>query len=265
VDRKLASSRNEAQDLVARKRVLVSGAVAEKASRMVSRAEPVIVTEPRRFVSRGGEKLDSALDGFAISVEGKSCLDAGASTGGFTDCLIQRGARRIWSIDVGHGQLASELRGDPRVVLFERCNLRHASLESLSAEPFDILVADLSFISLTVVAETLSIELASPGADMVVLVKPQFEAGRKDVDRGSGVIRDPAIWRAALIRVGSAFESMGAAIMGVMASPLLGPAGNVEFLMHALAPSPTGLPTQTTSLNQIADRVLSAIDVRAGI
>lgn len=245
--------------------MLVSGAVAEKSARLVSRAEPVVVTEPRRFVSRGGEKLDSALEGFAISVYDKSCLDAGASTGGFTDCLLQRGARRVWSVDVGHGQIATGLRNDPRVVLVEKCNLRHASLESLSADPFEVVVADLSFISLTVVAHSLSTELASPGADMVMLVKPQFEAGRKEADRGSGVIRDPAVWREALIRVGSAFESSGAAIMGVMASPLLGPAGNVEFLLHALAPRPERERPVTDSLDQVVERALSAIDAQAGI
>jgi 23S rRNA (cytidine1920-2'-O)/16S rRNA (cytidine1409-2'-O)-methyltransferase len=268
VDRRLASSRNEALDLVAQKRVLVSGAVAEKASRLVSRAEPVVVTDPRRFVSRGGEKLDAALEGFAISVEGKCCLDGGAATGGFTDCLLQHGARRVWSVDVGHGQLATELRADERVVVFERCNLRHASLESLGADPFEIVVADLSFISLTLVADSLSKALASPGADMVLLVKPQFEAGRKEVDRGSGVIRDPAVWRAALQRVGNAFEDAGAAIMGAMASPLTGPAGNVEFLLHALAPSPGSPPRRSrdaqASLDQLVDRALARIEVRAG-
>ena len=244
--------------------MLVSGAVAEKPSRLVARAEPLVVTEPRRFVSRGGEKLDWAIQGFAVSVQGKRCLDAGAATGGFTDCLLKRGARRVWSVDVGHGQLATELRADPRVVVFERCNLRSASLDSLGAEPFEIVVADLSFISLTVVAHALSTELASPGADMVLLVKPQFEAGRKEVDRGSGVIRDPAVWRAAIIRVGSAFESAGAAIMGAMASPLIGPAGNVEFLLHLLAPSRWN-PSETASLDEVADRALSSVDVRAGI
>jgi 23S rRNA (cytidine1920-2'-O)/16S rRNA (cytidine1409-2'-O)-methyltransferase len=171
----------------------------------------------------------------------------------------------VWSVDVGHGQLATELRDDPRVVVYERCNLRHVSLESLGAEPFEIIVADLSFISLSVVAPALSKGLAAPGADIVVLVKPQFEAGRKEVDRGSGVIRDPAVWRAALIRVGSAFESTGAAIMGAMASPLLGPAGNVEFLMHVIASSQGGPSPQTASLDQIADGALSAIDDPAGI
>lgn len=248
---------------MARRRVLVSGAVAEKASRLVARGEPVSITDPRRFVSRGGDKLEPALQRFAVSVEGKICLDAGASTGGFTDCLLRHGASRVWSVDVGHGQLASELRSDPRVVVAERCNLRHASLESLGAEPFGILVADLSFISLTVVAHNLSVELASPGADIVVLVKPQFEAGRKEADRGSGVIRDPAVWRTALTRVGTAFEATGAAIMGVMASPIVGPAGNVEFLLHALAPSPDRSEVKTP-LEPLVEEALSLVPLPSG-
>lgn len=213
----------------------MAGAVADKSSRLVARAEPLVVVEPRRFVSRGGEKLDAAFERFTMTVEGRICLDAGASTGGFTDCLLKRGASRVWAVDVGHGQLAPELRGDHRVVVVERCNLRHATLDSLDAEPFEVLVADLSFISLTVVAQKLAKELASPGADLVLLVKPQFEAGRAEVGRGRGVIRDPGIWRDAVLRVGNSFASQGAAIMGVMASPVLGPAGNVEFLVHALA------------------------------
>jgi 23S rRNA (cytidine1920-2'-O)/16S rRNA (cytidine1409-2'-O)-methyltransferase len=261
VERRLASSRNEAQDLVAQRRVLVSGSVAEKPSRLVSRAEPVIVTDPRRFVSRGGEKLDAALESFSVDVDGKRCLDAGAATGGFTDCLLKRGAERVWSVDVGLGQLAPELRSDPRVVVFEKCNLRHASLESLAAEPFEVLVADLSFISLTLVAQILSVELAAPGADIVVLVKPQFEAGRKEVDRGSGVIRDPAIWREALLGVGTAFGSAGAAIIGAMPSPLVGPAGNVEFLLHSIAPLPDRVTRRATGLEEIADQALATVSV----
>lgn len=223
-----------------------------------------MVTEPRRFVSRGGEKLDAALESFAIAVRGKFCLDAGAATGGFTDCLLQRGASRVWSLDVGHGQLAPEIRSDPRVAVFERCNLRHASLETLAADPFELVVADLAFISLTLVASVLCNELASPGADMVLLVKPQFEAGRDEVDRGSGVIRDARVWRSTLLGVGYAFVSAGAAIMGAMASPLTGPAGNVEFLLHVLAPSPERARAVTSTLPEIVDHAVSSVSVRAG-
>jgi 23S rRNA (cytidine1920-2'-O)/16S rRNA (cytidine1409-2'-O)-methyltransferase len=277
VERRLATSRSEAQDLVAQKRVLVSGSVADKPSRLIARAEPVVITDPRRFVSRGGEKLDAAIEKFDIPIDGKICLDAGAATGGFTDCLLQRGARRVWSIDVGHGQLAPQVRSHPKVVVFERCNLRHASLESLGAEPFELVVADLSFISLTMVADVLSNELAAPGADMVLLVKPQFEAGRKEVDRGGGVIRDPSIWRSALLGVGNAFESAGAAIMGAMASPLTGPAGNVEFLLHLRTASvgrgddgaSVGRGNEGTTavsasrLSDLVDSALSSVDTQS--
>jgi 23S rRNA (cytidine1920-2'-O)/16S rRNA (cytidine1409-2'-O)-methyltransferase len=225
--------------LVASGRVLVSGSVAEKSARLVGRGEPLLVETPRRFVSRGGEKLEAALDEFGLEVTGRVCLDAGASTGGFTDCLLQRGAGRVWAVDVGHGQIAPGFRSDPRVVVLEGCNVRYLSLSSLGSEPFGFVTADLSFISLRLVARKLASELAAPGAEMVVLVKPQFEAGRPVVDRGRGVVRDPAEWREALSQVGSAFAAAGAAIIGVMPSPIVGPAGNVEFLVHLRAGSPT--------------------------
>jgi 23S rRNA (cytidine1920-2'-O)/16S rRNA (cytidine1409-2'-O)-methyltransferase len=225
---------------------------------MVARAEPLVIVAPRRFVSRGGDKLDAALDRFGVGVDGRTCLDAGASTGGFTDCLLKRGAARVWAVDVGHGQLAPELRSDDRVVVVERCNLRHATLETLGAEPFEILTADLSFISVSVVAKNLATDLAAPGADLVVLVKPQFEAGRAEVGRGRGVIRDPAIWRQAILRAGTALASQGAAIMGVMASPIVGPAGNVEFLLHAVAATaPADAP-----LEVLADECITGIGAR---
>jgi len=217
----------------------VSGAVAEKPSRLVSRAEPLVIETPRKFVSRGGEKIEAALEEFGLDVTGMTCLDAGASTGGFTDCLLQRGATKVWALDVGHGQIAPGFRTDPRVVVLEGCNVRHVMLESLGTEQFGFITADLSFISLRMVARKLAAELSAPGAEIVVLVKPQFEAGRQVVDRGHGVVRDPEEWRDALLRVGTAFAAAGAAIIGVMPSPILGPAGNVEFLVHLRAGSPT--------------------------
>ncbi len=221
----------------------------------MARSEPLVIVEPRRFVSRGGDKLDAGLEGFGVAVEGRICLDAGSSTGGFTDCLLKRGASRVWAVDVGHGQLAQELRADDRVVAVERCNLRQATLESLGAEPFGLIVADLSFISLSIVAPNLATDLPAPGADLVVLVKPQFEAGREQAGRGRGVIRDPGIWREAIIRVGTAFASQGAAIMGVMASPVVGPAGNVEFLLHAVAATPPA----DTALEDLVDRCITRL------
>ena len=235
VRRGLAQSGEQARELVARGVVLVSGAVADKASRLVADSDPVVVQgAARRFVSRGGDKLDAALDRFALQVSGRRALDAGASTGGFTDCLLRRGAAAVVAVDVGYGQLDPGLRADARVTVLERTNVRHLRSEDLGG-PFDLVVADLSFISLTAVVPLLAGALAAPGADVVLLVKPQFEAGRVAVARGRGVIRDPALRRQALAGVASALAGVGASIMGAMASPVLGPAGNVEFLLHARA------------------------------
>jgi len=240
VRRGLATSREVARGLVQDGAVLVGGSLADKPARLVSESEPVVVLDlvARRFVSRGGEKLDAGLDRFAVDPAGRRCLDAGASTGGFTDCLLRRGASRVVAVDVGHGQLDASLRHDPRVEVLERTNIRALTLACVGGTPFDLVVADLSFISLATVAPVLAGELAAPGADVVVLVKPQFEAGRAEVSRGKGVIRLAGVRRAALGRVASAFASQGATIMGAMASPLLGPAGNAEFLLHARAHTP---------------------------
>jgi len=218
----------------------VGGAPALTAARLVGPGEPVVVAPtPARFVSRGGEKLATALDTFAVPAAGRDALDAGASTGGFTDCLLQRGATHVTAVDVGRGQLHERLRQDPRVTVVERTNVRAIDLGALGRpdDPFDLLVADLSFISLGLVAPAL-VSLASPGADLVVLIKPQFEAGRREADRGRGVITDPEIWRRAVIGVRAAFVDAGAAMIGVMVSPLLGARGNVEFLAHLLAGRP---------------------------
>ena len=202
---------------------------------MVGAGEPVeVLGPPPRFVSRGGEKLDAALDHFAIDVGGKRVLDAGASTGGFTDCLMQRGAVHVTAVDVGRGQLDERLRHDPRVESLERTHIRDFTAE----DPFPVVVADLSFISLRSVVEALVGANAAPGADVVVLVKPQFEAGRQVVSRGRGVVRDEQVWRDVLDEVGSAFRAAGAARIGVMVSPLRGADGNVEFLLHLKAHAP---------------------------
>jgi 23S rRNA (cytidine1920-2'-O)/16S rRNA (cytidine1409-2'-O)-methyltransferase len=233
VRRGLVSSREQAQAAVTAGRVLVGGAIADKASRLVGRDEAVrLAGEPPRFVSRGGEKLDAALDEFSVVVTGRVALDAGASTGGFTDCLLQRGAASVVAVDVGRGQLHERLKADRRVRLLERTNVRHLTLDDVGGEPFGLLVADLSFISLTTVAPALIERLAAPAADLVVLVKPQFEAGRREVSAGRGVVRDPAVWAGALQRVLGTLGGHGAAMMGVMVSPLTGADGNVEFLAH---------------------------------
>jgi 23S rRNA (cytidine1920-2'-O)/16S rRNA (cytidine1409-2'-O)-methyltransferase len=235
VRRGLSPSREQAQDAIVAGRVLVAGAPATKPARLVAPAESIAMIGPGpRFVSRGGEKLDAALEHFAIDVEGGRALDAGASTGGFTDCLLQRGAREVVAVDVGYGQLHERLRTDPRVVVRERTNIRTLDAEGIEG-PVDIVVADLSFISLRTVAAAL-LACAAPGADLVLLVKPQFEAGREEAARGKGVIRDPEIHARVLGEVASALEVLGAAIMGSVQSPLTGADGNVELLLHAVAP-----------------------------
>ena len=188
-------------------------------------------------MSRGGEKLESALDRFGIATAGRRCLDVGASTGGFTDCLLQRGACSVTALDVGHGQLHARLRVDPRVTVVERMNVRHVSPEVFGG-CFDLVVGDLSFISLTKVAKQI-VELASPGAPLVLLVKPQFEAGRQEANRARGVIKDPAIWLRTLKEVAEAFAGAGGVPRRAIVSPLRGGQGNVEFLLQLVR---TGQP-----------------------
>jgi len=244
--------------------------VADKPGRLVARGDALVVTgEPARFVSRGGDKLEAALERFGIDVAGCRCLDAGSSTGGFTDCLLQRGAALVVAVDVGRGQLHPRLGSDPRVHALERTNIRTLSVGSVGGVAFDVVVADLSFISLTTVAPRLCGELAAEGADLVVLVKPQFEAGRAAVSRGRGVIRDAAEHRDALRRVAGALAGCGATIMGAMASPVLGPAGNVEFLLHARAHARGTLDTAATGreagrLEAMFDRALAEAPVTSG-
>ncbi len=237
--RGLVPTRAEAQAAIAAGSVLVAGAPAEKAARLVAPDEPVVLLgPPSPFVSRGGLKLAAALDRFAVPVAGRRALDAGASTGGFTDCLLQRGAAHVYAVDVGHGQLHPAVRADGRVTVLEHTNARTLSLEVLRAAdpafaPCPLVVADLSFISLRSVVPALTGPVAAPEADLILLVKPQFEAGRAAVSRGKGVVRDPALWLGALEGVASALADAETGIMGAMASPLTGAAGNVEFLVHA--------------------------------
>jgi 23S rRNA (cytidine1920-2'-O)/16S rRNA (cytidine1409-2'-O)-methyltransferase len=227
VRRGLATSQEEARDAVDASRVTVGGVTATKVATMVPDDAAVEVTgSPAPFVSRGGQKLEAALDRFGIDPSGRDALDAGASTGGFTDCLLQRGASRVVAVDVGYGQLAWGLRSDARVFVLERTNVRDMTPEMLPFVP-DLVVADLSFVSLRKVLGALE-RLATTGADHVVLVKPQFEAGRDEVGSG-GVVRDPDVWRRAVTDVAEAGRSVGLQPQAVMASPLTGPAGNVEF------------------------------------
>ena len=233
VRRGLSPSRDRAQAEIAAGRVRVGGATADKPARLVAPADAVVVSGPApRFVGRGGEKLDAALDRFGIEVVGTRALDAGASTGGFTDCLLQRGAAAVVAVDVGYGQLDARLRADPRVTVLERTNVRLLSADDVGG-PFPVVVADLSFISLRTVAPAL-LGLTTPGADLVVLVKPQFEAGAAEASRCRGVIRDPDVWRRVLEDFAATYAGHGAAVAGLMVSPLRGAQGNVEFLAHVV-------------------------------
>jgi 23S rRNA (cytidine1920-2'-O)/16S rRNA (cytidine1409-2'-O)-methyltransferase len=232
VRRGLVSSRSEAQSAVRDGLVLVSGSLAEKPSTLVDPADPLELVAPaRRFVSRGGDKLAAALDRFGVEVAGRQALDAGASTGGFTDCLLQRGASHVVALDVGYGQLAWSLRTDERVSVIERTNVRELTSAHLPYAP-DLVVADLSFISLRLAVPAL-VRVAKRGSDFVVLVKPQFEAGPEQVGRG-GVVRDPEVWRRVVGDVAASFAHAGLSPRRAMASPLAGPAGNVEFFLHAV-------------------------------
>jgi 23S rRNA (cytidine1920-2'-O)/16S rRNA (cytidine1409-2'-O)-methyltransferase len=234
VRRGLAPSRQQAQADIAAGRVTVAGAPADKAARLVDPGEPIKVHGPApRFVGRGGEKLDAALERFAVPVRGRRAYDLGASTGGFTDCLLQRGAASVVAVDVGYGQLHERLRADPRVEVHERTNVRALRPGDLGRLA-DVVVADLSFISLRTVLPVVAGVVVEQG-DLVLLVKPQFEAGRAEAARGRGVITDAGVWRRVLDEVAAALVEQGAAIMGAMASPLRGADGNVEFLLHARA------------------------------
>jgi 23S rRNA (cytidine1920-2'-O)/16S rRNA (cytidine1409-2'-O)-methyltransferase len=249
----LAESPAEAQAAIAAGRVLVGGAPATSAARLVLAAEGVTLEgPPPRFVSRGGEKLAAALERFVVPVAGRRALDAGASTGGFTDCLLQNGAAAVVAVDVGHGQLHERLRRDPRVTVRDRTNVRHLDLPGVGGAAFDVVVADLSFISLRTVFPALLGELAGDAADAVLLVKPQFEAGRAEASLGKGVIRDPEVWRRVLREIASSITEHGAAMMDVMASPLLGADGNVEFLIH-VRPHHDAADVAPTSIDAAVD------------
>jgi 23S rRNA (cytidine1920-2'-O)/16S rRNA (cytidine1409-2'-O)-methyltransferase len=231
--------------------VVVGGAPATNASRLVAPDEAVaVLAPPSRYVGRGGDKLAAALDGFGLSLAGARVLDAGSSTGGFTDCSLQAGAASVVAVDVGRGQLHQRLRTDPRVEVHERTNVRHLTPGDLGPLA-DVVVADLSFISLRAVADAL-FGLARPGADLIWLVKPQFEARRDEVSSTRGVITDPEVWQRVLSTVCGALGQRGAAIMGLMTSPLRGADGNVEFLLHARAPG-HGRPADDQRVEALVD------------
>ena len=232
VRRGLVGSREEARRAVEALRVRAGGAVVEKPGRLVAVDEPLVVEgDPPRYVSRGGDKLAAALDAFSVDPGGRVCLDVGSSTGGFTDCLLQRGAMRVYAVDAGRGQLHERLRRDPRVVVMERTNARYLSTGDLPERP-SLATIDVSFISATKVTPAVR-EVCADGADVVLLVKPQFEAPRAAVGSG-GVVRDPQVREAALERVLGELADQGFSRRGVITSPITGGDGNVEYLAHLL-------------------------------
>ena len=226
----LASSPEEAEEMIARRLVSVDGAIAMSSSRQVSTAENVALIRNARFVSRGGEKLAHALEYFGIDVSGLRAADVGSSTGGFTDCLLQHGASSVTAIDTGRNLLHERLRQDPRVILLEGRNAR-AIQEPIPGAPFEMVVVDVSFISVRTLADALA-GMVSPGGTLVVLVKPQFEATRAEADRGEGVITDAAVHERTVAEVSAALVAVGFEAVGLVQSPITGQSGNVEFLLR---------------------------------
>lgn len=239
VRRGLVDSRSEAQVAIDASKVTVGGSIADKAARQVSPAEPIeLLAPPRKFVGRGGDKLDPALDAFGVDVTAKRCLDIGASTGGFSDCLLSRGAERVYAVDVGHGQLHQKLRDDERVVVHERLNARELRLEHVENSPVDIVVADVSFISLRLVNPA-AMGAMDHDAEVVYLIKPQFEARKDQVGKG-GVVSDPAIWAKVISKLLGTFSAQNLYMVGIDVSPIRGAAGNVEFFANLRKNEPSG-------------------------
>ncbi len=232
VERGLSPSREKAKRAIMAGRVRINQQLAHKPSDPVAASDEVVLEATEKYVSRGGLKLEHALHHFQLDVRGQVAIDLGASTGGFTDCLLQHGALKVYAVDVGHGQLAWKLRQDPRVVVMEGVNARALTPASFPApfEPVDLAAIDCSFISLRKIIPT-SIALLGPSGKLIALIKPQFEAGKAEADKGSGVIRDPQIHQRVIEELTRfAAELPGLRWVGTTASPLLGPAGNREFL-----------------------------------
>jgi 23S rRNA (cytidine1920-2'-O)/16S rRNA (cytidine1409-2'-O)-methyltransferase len=227
VERGWAESRERAQALILAGEVMLGTRVMEKPGQLVDEHAAVTVRAPLKYVSRGGLKLEAALDAFGVDPRGKICADIGASTGGFTDCLLQRGAARVYAIDVGYGQLAWKLRGDPRVVVMDRVNARY--LRSLP-EAIDLAVIDVSFISLELIIRVVQ-TLLKPTGRIIALIKPQFEAGRGQVGT-RGIVRDPRVHRAVIEKIARHARSLNLRVRGLIRSPLEGTEGNVEFLIY---------------------------------
>jgi 23S rRNA (cytidine1920-2'-O)/16S rRNA (cytidine1409-2'-O)-methyltransferase len=259
VRRGLARSREHATELVAAGRVLINGAVATKPATAVEAGTPVRVTEQsdeQQWASRGAHKLLGALDAFGpdgLAVHGRRCLDAGASTGGFTDVLLQRGAREVVAVDVGYGQLVWRLQSDDRVHVLDRTNARALDADAVGGA-VDLVVGDLSFISLRLVLPALA-ACTTPGADLVPMVKPQFEVGRERVGHG-GVVRDPGLRASAVLDVAAVAATLGLCTRGAVASPLPGPSGNVEFFLWLTHDTATAA---TQDLDEVRSMIVTAV------
>lgn len=229
VERELAETRAKAQALILAGKVSIDGQRAAKPGQLIAAENQLIVEQPLRYVSRGGLKLEAALSGFGIDVRDKVAMDVGTSTGGFTDCLLQHGATRVHAVDTGAGQIDWKLRTDPRVILHERTNARYLSFDTIG-ELLDVVVCDVSFISVTLLIPALAPMLA-PAGDWIVLIKPQFEAGREAIGKG-GIVRDQAVHEAACRKVAGDLEKTGFET-ALLPSPITGAEGNREFLLHA--------------------------------
>lgn len=258
----LLASREAARGLILAGQVLVDGQVVDKPGTKVDPESRLEVVGPKNpYVSRGGLKLQAALEAFPVSVAGAVALDVGASTGGFTDCLLQHGARLVYAVDVGWGQLAWKLRQDPRVHVLERTNIRYLEPEAIAGESPTLATIDVSFISLRLVLPAVH-KLVLPGSPVIPLIKPQFEAGRAQVGK-KGVVRDPQVHREVLYNVGDFARESGFALLGLIASPILGPEGNREFLawLEVIAPSPesSGRGLTPEQWRQLSDQVVQVV------
>ncbi len=230
VEKGLIESRQRAQAMIMAGKVMVNDQLIDKPGRQVSSTDKVsIIGKDFLFVSRGGLKLEKALHEFHVNVTGSTCLDVGASTGGFTDCLLQNGAEHVYAVDVGYGQLAWKLRTDPRVTVIERTNIRHMTVDKIPS-PVDLVTIDVSFISLQIVVPVV-LKFLKTGASIIALIKPQFEVGKNQVGKG-GVVKNPEHHQAVIESLSAFFVHTGLDIQSLTTSPIKGPKGNIEFLIH---------------------------------
>ncbi len=264
VRRDLVASREEARRLIEERAVTVNGAVAERPARAVLPGDALEVLRRPRFVSRGGDKLDGALAALPLEVAGRRCIDVGASVGGFTDCLLQRGASSVVAVDVGRAQLHERLRAAPQVRSLEGVNVRHLQPGDAGG-PAELVTADLSFIGLSLVMERLA-ALTAPGGDLLMLVKPQFEAGRREASAGRGVIRSPEVWERTLTEVAQSAGAEGLVPRAALLADPPGAEGNAEFFLHCHKPAPEGAaPWPAASFTGLVEAAVRAAAERAAL